>query len=149
MQVELKEIQRRLGITFIFVTHDQEEALTLRNRIAVFNEGGIVQLGNAKTSTVTPKPRSSPTLSAHRRYLRLTRRKLILGHKGACSIRPEHLEIVRGKAPAGTIGLAGTVAETIFLGASTRIIVDLNAGKRVAVLEQNDLNTSDTKLGRK
>jgi ABC-type Fe3+/spermidine/putrescine transport system ATPase subunit len=57
------------------------------------------------------------------------------------------MEIVRGKAPAGTISLSGTVAETIFLGAATRIIVDLTAGKRIAVLEQNDLNTTNTTLG--
>jgi putative spermidine/putrescine transport system ATP-binding protein len=57
------------------------------------------------------------------------------------------MDIVSGKTPAGTIALTGTVAETIFLGASTRIIVDLAAGKRIAVLEQNDLNRKHTALG--
>jgi len=149
MQVELKEIQRRLGITFIFVTHDQEEALTLSDRIAVFNEGGIVQLGNAEDVYRRPETPFVANFVGTSAVFTADEAKTVLGHKGACAIRPEHLEIVRGKAPAGTIGLAGTVAETIFLGASTRIIVDLDAGKRVAVLEQNDLNTTDTKLGAK
>jgi putative spermidine/putrescine transport system ATP-binding protein len=147
MQVELKEIQRRLGITFIFVTHDQEEALTLSDRIAVFNEGGIVQLGNAEDVYRRPETPFVANFVGTSAVFTADEAKTILNHKGACAIRPEHLEIVRGKAPAGTISLAGTVAETIFLGASTRIIVDLEAGKRVAVLEQNDLNTTDTKLG--
>ncbi len=147
MQVELKEIQRRLGITFIFVTHDQEEALTLSDRIAVFNEGGIVQLGNAEDVYRRPGTPFVANFVGSSAVFTADEAKTILDHKGACAIRPEHLEIVRGKAPAGTIGLVGTVAETIFLGASTRIIVDLDAGKRVAVLEQNDLNTTDTKLG--
>ena len=149
MQVELKEIQRRLGITFIFVTHDQEEALTLSDRIAVFNEGGIVQLGDAEDVYRRPQTPFVANFVGTSAVFTADEAKAVLGHKGACSIRPEHLEIVRGKAPAGTIGLPGTVAETIFLGASTRIIVDLDAGKRVAVLEQNDLNTTDTKLGTK
>ena len=147
MQVELKEIQRRLGITFIFVTHDQEEALTLSDRIAVFNEGGIVQLGDAEDVYRRPRTPFVANFVGTSAVFTVDEAASILGHKGACAIRPEHMEIVRGKAAAGTIALKGTVAETIFLGASTRIIVDLDAGKRIAVLEQNDLNTTDTRLG--
>jgi putative spermidine/putrescine transport system ATP-binding protein len=148
MQVELKEIQRRLGITFIFVTHDQEEALTLSDRIAVFNEGQIVQLGNAEDVYRRPASSFVANFVGTSAVFSADEAKKILGHSGACSIRPEHMDIVSGKNPAGTIALTGTVAETIFLGASTRIIVDLAAGKRIAVLEQNDLNRKPTALGR-
>jgi putative spermidine/putrescine transport system ATP-binding protein len=149
MQVELKEIQRRLGITFIFVTHDQEEALTLSDRIAVFNEGTIVQLGTAEDVYRHPQTPFVANFVGTSAVFTAEEATAILGHAGACSIRPEHLEIVRGKAPTGSLSLAGTVAETIFLGASTRIIVDLDAGKRVAVLEQNDLARSDVTIGEK
>jgi putative spermidine/putrescine transport system ATP-binding protein len=115
----------------------------------VFNEGGIVQLGNAEDVYRRPETPFVANFVGTSAVFTADEAKTILNHKGACSIRPEHLEIVRAKAPVDTIGLAGTVAETIFLGASTRIIVDLDAGKRVAVLEQNDLNTTDTKLGAK
>jgi len=148
MQVELKEIQRRLGITFIFVTHDQEEALTLSDRIAVFNEGQIVQLGSAEDVYRRPASSFVANFVGTSAVFNADEAKKILGHSGACSIRPEHMDIVSGKNPAGTIALTGTVAETIFLGASTRIIVDLAAGKRIAVLEQNDLNRKPTALGR-
>ncbi len=147
MQVELKEIQRRLGITFIFVTHDQEEALTLSDRIAVFNEGNIVQLGTAEEVYRHPKTTFVANFVGTSAVFSADEAKAVLGHSGACAIRPEHLEIVRGKTPSDSVTLKGKVAETIFLGASTRIIVDLDAGKRVAVLEQNDLAQTEATIG--
>ena len=147
MQVELKDIQRRLGITFIFVTHDQEEALTLSDRIAVFNEGGIVQLGTAEEIYRNPQTPFVANFVGTSAVFTADEAKSILGSKGACSVRPEHIDIVRGKAPAGTITATGSVFDTIFLGASTRVIVDLDAGKRVAVLEQNDLSHTPSHRG--
>lgn len=147
MQVELKDIQRRLGITFIFVTHDQEEALTLSDRIAVFNEGGIVQLGTAEEVYRNPGTPFVANFVGTSAVFSAEEAKKILGTAGACSVRPEHIDIVRGKAPAGTIAAKGTVFDTIFLGASTRVIVDLDAGKRVAVLEQNDLSRTPSHRG--
>ena len=64
MQVELKAIQRDVGITFIVVTHDQEEAMAMADRIAVMHEGRIDQLGAPGRSTTRPPPRSWPTSSA-------------------------------------------------------------------------------------
>ena len=147
MQVELKDIQRRLGITFIFVTHDQEEALTLSDRIAVFNEGGIVQLGTAEEIYRNPQTPFVANFVGTSAVFTADEAKSILGSKGACSVRPEHIDIVRGKAPAGTITAKGSVFDTIFLGASTRVIVDLDGGKRVAVLEQNDLSHTPSHRG--
>lgn len=147
MQVELKDIQRRLGITFIFVTHDQEEALTLSDRIAVFNEGKIVQLGTAEDVYRNPQTPFVANFVGSSTVFSADEAKAILGTKGACSVRPEHIDIVRGKASAGTITAKGTVFDTIFLGASTRVIVDLEAGKRVAVLEQNDSSRTPSHRG--
>ncbi len=149
MQVELKDIQRRLGITFIFVTHDQEEALTLSDRIAVFNDGGIVQLGTAEEVYRSPGTPFVANFVGTSAVFTADEAKAILGTKGACSVRPEHIDIVRDKAPAGTISATGTVFDTIFLGASTRVVVDLDAGKRIAVLEQNDLSRTPSHRGDK
>lgn len=147
MQVELKDIQRRLGITFIFVTHDQEEALTLSDRVAVFNEGGIVQLGTAEEVYRNPGTPFVANFVGTSSVFTADEATAILGHKGACSVRPEHIDIVRGKAAAGSITAKGVVFDTIFLGASTRVIVDLDAGKRIAVLEQNDLSRTPSHRG--
>ena len=64
MQVELKPIQGEVGITIVYVTHDQDEALTMSDRIVVFNEGGIEQVGRRARSTSARQPTSSPTSSA-------------------------------------------------------------------------------------
>ena len=66
MQVELKAIQHEVGITFVFVTHDQHEALSMSDRVAVFNRGRIEQVGTPARSTSTRPPRSSPASSAPR-----------------------------------------------------------------------------------
>ncbi|MEN9740348.1 MAG: hypothetical protein RLZ72_614 [Actinomycetota bacterium] len=147
MQIELKDIQRRLGITFIFVTHDQEEALTLSDRIAVFNDGQIVQLGTAEDVYRNPGTPFVANFVGTSTVFTAEEAQAILGTKGACSVRPEHIDIVRGKAPSGTVTAKGTVFDTIFLGASTRIVVDLESGKRVSVLEQNDLSRTPSHRG--
>ncbi|MEY4457597.1 MAG: hypothetical protein RIS25_190 [Actinomycetota bacterium] len=139
MQVELKEIQRKLGITFIFVTHDQEEALTLSDRIAVFNDGKIVQLGTAEDVYRNPSSEFVANFVGTSNVFTAEQASALLGRTGACSIRPEKILLAApGKAPRGGVALNGVVAETIFLGASTRIVVDLESGKRISVLEPND-----------
>ncbi|MFM6981916.1 MAG: ABC transporter ATP-binding protein [Microbacteriaceae bacterium] len=139
MQVELKEIQRKLGITFIFVTHDQEEALTLSDRIAVFNDGKIVQLGTAEDVYRNPTSEFVANFVGTSNVFTAEQATALLGRPGACSIRPEKIMLTApGKAPRGSIALNGVVAETIFLGASTRIVVDLEHGKRISALEPND-----------
>ena len=139
MQVELKEIQRKLGITFIFVTHDQEEALTLSDRIAVFNDGKIVQLGSAEEVYRNPTSEFVANFVGTSNVFTAEQATTLLGRSAACSIRPEKIMLVApGTAPKGSIALNGVVAETIFLGASTRIVVDLESGKRISALEPND-----------
>ncbi|MCB1273438.1 MAG: ABC transporter ATP-binding protein [Leucobacter sp.] len=145
MQVELKQLQRELGITFIFVTHDQEEALTLSDRIAVFNQGRIEQLGTPAELYDRPASRFVADFVGTTNLFDDAQSRELLGRPGEHSIRPERLLVAplgsEGAGAAdGTRGAAGTVAETIYLGGSTRIVIDLVNGHRISALEQN---TSD------
>ena len=139
MQVELKELQRELGITFIFVTHDQEEALTLSDRIAVFNEGRIEQLGTPAEIYEHPE---SPFVAAFVGTSNIfddETSKALLGRNGIHSVRPEKITISRdGSAPSTDWTAQGSLAEVIYVGSSTRLIINLDAGKRITVVEQND-----------
>jgi len=137
MQVELKELQRELGITFIFVTHDQEEALTLSDRIAVFSEGKVVQLG--RPSEIYESP-ASPFVAGFVGTSNIFEPELsqaVLGRPGTNALRPERISVHSVPSGAGLDYAAGAIAEVIYIGTATRIIVDLDAGKRITVLEQN------------
>ena len=138
MQVELKQIQRDLGITFVFVTHDQEEALTLSDRVAVFNQGRIEQIGSPEELYERPASRFVADFVGTSNLFDDALSRRILGRPGEHSIRPEKLAIATGPATAaGTRSAAGTVVETIYLGGSTRVVIDLDGGYRIAALEQN------------
>ncbi|WP_436535519.1 ABC transporter ATP-binding protein [Actinoplanes sp. HUAS TT8] len=127
MQVELKQIQREVGITFVFVTHDQDEALTMSDRIAVFDVGKIVQVGTP--SEVYEQPASTFVAGFVGTSNILDGR--LVGREGRFSIRPEKIDIsLDGETN-------GVVAEVIYAGAVTRYVVDLDAGTRVVVVEQN------------
>ena len=139
MQVELKEIQRELGITFIFVTHDQEEALTLSDRIAVFNAGRIEQLGTPSELYERPTSRFVADFVGTSNLFDDERSKTILGRDGHHSVRPEKMSVTRdGLHGAGVVNMPGTVVEAIYLGSGVRLVVDLDDGTRVSVLDQND-----------
>ena len=139
MQVELKELQRSLGITFIFVTHDQEEALTLSDRIAVFNNGRIEQLGTPAEIYEAPLSPFVASFVGTSNIFDANEAKELLGRAGVFSIRPEKITLHApgGKAVTDAVSLAGRVSEVIYLGTSMRILVDLDGGKRLTVLEQN------------
>ncbi len=139
MQVELKELQRSLGITFIFVTHDQEEALTLSDRIAVFNHGRIEQLGTP--SEIYEEP-ASPFVASFVGTSNLFTAEVapdLIGRSGIHSIRPEKITLLAPNAAAkgGMVSLPGTITEVIYLGTSTRLLVELPTGQVLTVLEQN------------
>jgi ABC-type Fe3+/spermidine/putrescine transport system ATPase subunit len=139
MQVELKEIQRELGITFIFVTHDQEEALTLSDRIAVFNDGRIEQLGTPAELYERPGSRFVADFVGTSNLFDAERSRDLLGREGHHSVRPEKMTVTRdGLGGAGVRNVPGTVVEAIYLGSGVRLVVDLDDGTRVTVLEQND-----------
>jgi putative spermidine/putrescine transport system ATP-binding protein len=111
MQLELKELQREVGITFIFVTHDQEEALTMSDRIAVFNHGRIEQLGTPRE--IYEKPASSFVSE----FVGQTNKLTIDGVR--INIRPEHIELTKNSSGAGRT-ITGTITDLIFVGSVTR-----------------------------
>jgi putative spermidine/putrescine transport system ATP-binding protein len=136
MQVELKEIQRDLGITFIFVTHDQEEALTLSDRVAVFSEGRIVQLGTPQEIYERPQsPFVADFVGTSNVFLGQVA-KAVVGQLGSFSIRPERMSLSTG-APSGPHSAGGMVVEAIYIGGASRIVVDLDAGVRINVIDND------------
>ena len=125
MQIELKELQRDIGITFIFVTHDQEEALTMADRIAVFNAGNIVQMGSARQ--IYEEPNSEFVAG----FVGISN---LLHREGkVISIRPEKIKL----SPTGDRSSSGEVASVMFLGALTRINVAIG-DDTLTVLAEND-----------
>lgn len=139
MQVELKQLQRQLGITFIFVTHDQEEALTLSDRIAVFNDGRIEQLGTPHELYERPASRFVADFVGTSNLFGAEHAGALLGRDGEFSVRPERLSLSEQPAAAsGTRSAAGTIVESIYLGSGIRRVIDLDGGPRITVLERND-----------
>jgi putative spermidine/putrescine transport system ATP-binding protein len=134
MQIELKELQREVGITFIFVTHDQEEALTMSDRIAVFNNGRIEQLG-------TPREiYENPVSSFVSEFVGQTNKIVIDGSR--VNIRPESVSVSKSKS-SGNRSLEGTLRDVIFVGAITRYLVDTSCGAVISVVPQGDLKVGD------
>jgi len=141
MQVELKAIQRQVGITFVFVTHDQQEALTMSDRIAVFNAGRIVQVGSPAEVYEHPATAFVAGFVGTSNLLAGDVAQKILGEDGTFSIRPEKIAL-RGEPGEGTVTATGRVAEVVYAGAATRFVVDLDAGGRLVALQQNLQTTS-------
>ncbi|MEV5078276.1 ABC transporter ATP-binding protein [Streptomyces sp. NPDC093064] len=144
MQVELKALQREVGITFVFVTHDQEEALTMSDRIAVFHQGRVEQVGTPAEIYERPATPFVASFVGSSNLLEGESARRILGTPGTHSIRPEKIRVLKESAVADEPEQAtatGTVAEVVYLGDSTRFLVDLDTGGRLTALQQN-LETS-------
>lgn len=139
MQIELKQIQREVGITFIFVTHDQEEALTLSDRVAVFNNGKIEQVGAPREVYEFPQTEFVASFLGVTNLIDAELSQRLLGDARSHSLRPERIVLADASAPAelGSVTLAGTIAETVYAGAHTRYLVDTDAGMRFIVEAQN------------
>jgi putative spermidine/putrescine transport system ATP-binding protein len=131
MQIELKELQREVGITFIFVTHDQEEALTMSDRIAVFDKGKIQQLDRPAAIYEKPTNEFVAGFVGVSNLISGSAAQTLLGQSGTFTVRPEKIQISQSS------GAAGTIKEVEYLGPATRFIVDLDAGVRLVVLKQN------------
>jgi len=131
MQIELKELQREVGITFIFVTHDQEEALTMSDRIAVFDKGKIQQLDRPAAIYERPSNEFVAGFVGVSNLISGSAAQSLLGQSGTFTVRPEKIQI------SDSAGAAGTIKEVEYLGPATRFIVDLDAGVRLVVLKQN------------
>ncbi len=144
MQIELKEIQKRVGITFIFVTHDQEEALTMSDRIAVFNAGKIEQIGEPSEIYERPATAFVAGFVGTSNLVRNDVAQKLTGHAETFSIRPEKIRIVEIGTPVhnGWSAIEGTVREVIYLGMFTRYLVSIEGGGELTVVRQNLDETS-------
>ena len=137
MQIELKELQREVGITFIFVTHDQEEALTMSDRIAVFNEGRIQQLDRPAVIYERPANEFVAGFVGVSNLISGDAALALLGKSGTFTVRPEKIAIDLSGA-----GASGIIREVEYLGPATRFLVELDAGVALTVLRQNSSESS-------
>jgi putative spermidine/putrescine transport system ATP-binding protein len=132
MQLELKAIQREVGITFIFVTHDQDEALTLCDRLAVFNNGRIEQIGNAEDVYEQPNTAFVAGFVGSSNIFGGAAAKAIFGRDGSFAVRPEKISIAaKGAARAGSVSAAGVIEDVVYAGSTTRVVVHGPAGASI------------------
>ncbi|MEO3858298.1 ABC transporter ATP-binding protein [Acrocarpospora sp. B8E8] len=139
MQVELKAIQREVGITFLFVTHDQEEALTMSDRVAVFNHGRVEQVGTPAEVYERPASAFVAGFVGTSNLISGEAAQAVLGKDGTFSVRPEKLRVAPPEEAVGDgeHSATGLVTEVVYAGPATRFVVDLDAGGRLIALQQN------------
>jgi spermidine/putrescine transport system ATP-binding protein len=160
MQIELKSLQRRLGMTFLYVTHDQEEAFTMSDRVAVMEGGEIVQIGAPEEIYERPATLYVADFVGEANILRgtlagsdedgasviLPSGRRLHGRRTASEsgaavrliVRPEKIEVGAPDDPAAaTSGLIGTVEQTIFLGSTRKLLVTVEDGATVGVTQLN------------
>jgi len=136
MQLELKRIQREVGITFVYVTHDQEEALTMSDRVAVFNNGQIEQVGSPVEIY------DQPTTEFVAGFVGVSN---LIEHDGrTLAIRPERIQLLpAGSAPPpNAVVEPGTISDAVFLGVLTRYTVALDSGGTLVAVRPNLERTS-------
>jgi spermidine/putrescine transport system ATP-binding protein len=167
MQVELKRIQREVGITFVYVTHDQGEALTMSDRIAVMNDGLIEQLASPREIYEHPASRfvagfigSSNLLTGtaarvgdSAAVIEVSADECIIvpvrdvavaqGDTLEVTVRPEKIDLGKQPPPAGSCALRGTVGEVVYLGTSTNFTIATTTGAEIVVFQQNSASASD------
>jgi spermidine/putrescine transport system ATP-binding protein len=159
MQIELKHIQEQVGITFVYVTHDQEEALTMSDEIAVMDKGVIQQLGDPATLYKNPANRFVADFIGESNFINVTIAK-VQGNQAAVmlegettfvgmipegqqtdrvaavTVRPEKVKLSEpGKAPAGS--LSATINEVVYIGTDTRYVLALKDGQSMVARLQN------------
>jgi spermidine/putrescine transport system ATP-binding protein len=171
MQIELKRIQQEVGITFIYVTHDQEEAMTMSDRIAVMNHGHYEQLGDPEVLYERPRtrfvagflgvsnllPASPDGRDDHYASFKLSDGTavrvpvaVVQDRAGtlALGVRPEKIRLLEAndESPAGYNRVSGRIVHASYLGVSTQYIVQLKDGHRVTVYEQNVTRATKAEL---
>ena len=139
MQIELKAIQQEVGISFVYVTHDQEEALTMSDRLAVFDKGRVEQVGTPAEVYEFPATEFVAGFVGVSNVLEGDVARTILGAPGAVTVRPEKIRLADPGTPAGADECAadGVVADVVYLGPHTRYLIELDAGGLLTVVEQN------------
>ena len=140
MQVELKRIQREAGITFIFVTHDQEEAMRMSDRIAVFNEGSIEQIGTPQEVYERPQTKFVASFLGVSNIFSGQEAQDIFGTSTMVNIRPERVKLVPADTAlkADESGVIGTIIEASYIGATTIYLVQTQSGHRVIATRLNE-----------
>ena len=131
MQIELKRIQREVGITFVYVTHDQEEALTMSDRLAVFRDGHIEQVGTPASVYEHPESEFVAGFVGVSNVLERDGRRF--------TVRPEEIRLLREneELQAGSVSERGHIREVVYVGMITRYVVDLDDGGVLSVVRQN------------
>jgi putative spermidine/putrescine transport system ATP-binding protein len=138
MQVELKALQRQVGITFVYVTHDQGEALSMSDRLAVFNHGRIEQTDTPAAIYEHPATAFVAGFVGVSNVCEGELAKRLSGSPEPFAIRPEKIRLVANGTPAdGCVATEGVVDSIVYLGAATRYTVALDGGGSLSVLQQN------------
>jgi spermidine/putrescine transport system ATP-binding protein len=167
MQVELKRIQREVGITFVYVTHDQNEALTMSDRIAVMNDGAIEHLGTPRDIYEHPRTRfvagfigtsnlltgTATQVDGDRAVIEVSPdERIVVPVSGAglapgspleLTVRPEKIEISVTRPSGRGCVLRGQVTEVVYLGTSTNFSVNTTTGADIVVFQQNSAAAAD------
>jgi putative spermidine/putrescine transport system ATP-binding protein len=138
MQAELKALQERLRITFLYVTHDQEEALAMSDRLAVFSHGRVDQVGTPSEVYETPATAFVAGFVGASNLVEGDLARKLAGSPAPFTIRPEKIAMLAPGAAAapGACAADGRVASALYLGAFTRYVVEVGSA-RLVVLEQN------------
>jgi putative spermidine/putrescine transport system ATP-binding protein len=133
MQFELKKLQQELGITFIFVTHDQGEALSMSDRVAVFNNGRIEQVDTPRDLYMRPRTSFVAGFVGTSNVFDTVLAQKICGMEGAYSLRPEHIRLNQ----SGDVQVQGCVQAVQYQGAATRLELKLDNGAKLLVSQAN------------
>lgn len=165
MQIELKRLHEQLGMTFVYVTHDQEEALVMADRIAVMSEGKIVQLGSGHEIYREPNSRYVADFIGEANLIdcKVTQQKQLAlanatnllpynvdespGSTVTLMIRPEDIGIGDRAREENVVNISGTVRDLIFTGSSTKVVVALNGGQEIVALTNAALTMPQLKHG--
>ena len=151
MQVELKAIQQEGGISFVYVTHDQEEALTMSDRLAVFDNGRVEQVGTPAEVYEFPLTTFVAGFVGVSNVIEGDAARALTGSADAFAVRPEKIRLTEPDTTAGSEECAadGVVRDVVYLGAHTRYLLSLDLGQDLTVVEQNLATTSGEVLAAK
>jgi len=135
MQAELKGLQQRLGITFVFVTHDQGEALSMADRVAVFSQGRIEQLDTPRALYARPRTAFVASFVGSANVVAGALAQRLTGRRDPFAIRPELIDVLPdgGPAPTGAVSCTGTLEDVLYHGASSRCHVRVDEQTVLAV----------------
>jgi spermidine/putrescine transport system ATP-binding protein len=172
MQIELKWIQTEIGITFVHVTHDQEEAMTMADTIAVMNNGKIEQMGSPEDLYDSPRTSFVANFLGQSNLIPGTitgndgdnliielfgnkvsvpkKRSSAHGNSVLVGIRPEKFRVAaEGKGATGNVLTGGVISDVSYIGVSTQYQVEMPWGKELIVFEQNDDDEDFLRKGEK